>query len=261
MNKIPGLVVLVTLLLMSVIPAQADAPPEPREVQIEAADGLMLAGTFYAPSTDVIPGEGWPTVLLLHAYSGTRSVWQPLIDPLTQAGYNALAVDLRGHGDTGGEFVWEEAVGDIQVLLDWLQAESGVRADAVSVIGSNAGGNLALIGCANDEECLTAAALSPGTTGCADCGFAASLFGESFTSMTTSAITEGMRRRATLLVASHFDGESRESITQLLSLARGEINVRFYPGTYSGAEFIGDQATTQDAVIRLLIDWLDVTVR
>ncbi|MBF6209546.1 alpha/beta fold hydrolase [Nocardia puris] len=43
-----------------------------------------------------------PTVLLLHAGGERRSVWRPVIDVLTAAGFRCVAYDQRGHGDSGG---------------------------------------------------------------------------------------------------------------------------------------------------------------
>ena len=80
----------------------------PGEVQIETSDGLLISGTFH-------PGKGkppWPGVLLMHMVNGSRDQWDALVPLLTGEGYAVLAIDLRGHGNTGGQINWDKAQQD-----------------------------------------------------------------------------------------------------------------------------------------------------
>ncbi len=75
-------------------------PSTPQIVTIEAMDKVVATGTFY-------PGQGtapWPGVILLHMAGGDRQVWEStgLVQRLVESGYAVLAVDIRGHGDSGG---------------------------------------------------------------------------------------------------------------------------------------------------------------
>jgi predicted alpha/beta hydrolase len=65
-------------------------------VAIAATDGTKLSATYYAAAK---PG---PAVLLLHMCNTTRRSWDPLAPRLAAAGINALSVDYRGFGDSGG---------------------------------------------------------------------------------------------------------------------------------------------------------------
>lgn len=162
----PLLALLLALLAPLSLQAQTDAPPpaptpepryfEPEEVMARATDGLRLRGDFF-----LIAAEQ-PTVLLLHEMYTTRKSWRPLIGLLLGAEYNVLAVDLRGMGATRGRINWQAAVDDVAVWLAWLRDTAGVRSDAISLMGSSIGSSLALLGCANDSECRTVIALSPG---------------------------------------------------------------------------------------------------
>ncbi len=49
-----------------------------------------------------VEGAGDP-VLLLHAGGERRGVWAPIADLLGACGLRTIAVDLRGHGDSGGQ--------------------------------------------------------------------------------------------------------------------------------------------------------------
>ncbi|WP_109477074.1 alpha/beta hydrolase [Paraburkholderia sp. C35] len=64
-------------------------------------------------------GESGPVVLMLHGTYWSR-VWQPVMDPLAQAGFRAIAVDFPGLGRSAGELTVEQA--SIPALADWLVA-------------------------------------------------------------------------------------------------------------------------------------------
>ena len=130
-------------------------------VQVAAEDGLALVGDYYAPAGEALDA-GAPGVLLLHMLNSNRAAWAGLIPPLQEAGYAVLAVDMRGHGQTGGRADWPLAEADVQTWLDWLRAQEGVDPARLSLVGASIGANLALRGMANDPDVLTAVALSPG---------------------------------------------------------------------------------------------------
>lgn len=226
------LLVLCCLLVPQVIAAQ-DAAPQPAEVK--AADGLALKGDFYAA-----PGEGThPAVLLLHMLNGSRAQWKSLIGPLLDDGYSVLAVDLRGHGQTGDTINWTKATTDVQTWLDWLREQPDVNGEAVSIVGASIGSNLALVGCANDKQCVTAVALSPGL--------------DYFGLKTTKSITEGLSKRSALLVASQNDRYSSDSVKTLVGAATGDIAVRVYKGGAHGTQLLSGK----NGATKLILAWLE----
>lgn len=62
-------------------------------VTFTTADGLRLAA-------DVYPGPRQPPVVLLHGGGQTRHSWGTTARFLADSGWTAVAVDLRGHGDS-----------------------------------------------------------------------------------------------------------------------------------------------------------------
>lgn len=208
--------------------------PEPQIVEVPAADGLALIGDFYGTDSPA------PAVLLMHMYNRNRGDWEPLISPLLEAGYAVLAVDLRGFGETKGSQDWEAATGDVQTWLDWLREQPNVRPEAVSIIGASIGANLTLIGCANDEQCVTAVALSPGLN-------YQGLEPESF-------VTDGLRERSALLIAAQGDRESSTAVKTMVGSARGEVGLQLYTGSPHGTAMFTPRL--QDRVLKLIVDWL-----
>lgn len=210
--------------------------PASEVVQVEAADGLVLVGDFYA----VPDGSDGRAVVLIHMLSSRRSAWEPLIPALHEAGYAILNIDMRGHGDTGGRREWPAAETDVQTWLDWLREQAGIRADAVSIVGASIGSNLALMGCANDTACVTAIALSPGLD---YQGVAAK-----------DAVVTGLSERSALLVAAHGDLYSAISVEEMAKDAKGEVGLRLYTGRDHGTELFRERG---EAVNGMIVAWLD----
>lgn len=72
-------------------------------------------------------GEG-PAVVLLHGFPDTSSMWEPQIELLSQAGWRAIAPDLRGRGDTDipqqiEDYEIPNIVGDVTAIMDALGVE------------------------------------------------------------------------------------------------------------------------------------------
>jgi dienelactone hydrolase len=117
----------------------------PREVTIAAPDGTKLSATYYASAK---PG---PAVLLLHMCNTTRRSWDPLAPRLATAGINALSVDYRGFGDSGGarvgevqpaeaqRIVTEKWPGDIDAAYNFLLAQPGVDKTRIGAAGGSCG--------------------------------------------------------------------------------------------------------------------------
>lgn len=215
--------------------AQTDVSPE--RVQVVAADGLELIGDYHIAPAE---SESGPAVLLLHMLGSERSAWEPLIPPLVEAGYHVLAVDMRGHGETGGSSDWSAAETDVQTWLDWLRGRPSVDGDGVSVVGASIGSNLALLGCVHDTGCVTVIALSPGL--------------DYRGVQPLSALTEGLAERSVLLVASHGDTYSADSVKELAANAAGEVGLRLYAGRAHGTQLFRDDG---ERLTQTIIAWLD----
>jgi pimeloyl-ACP methyl ester carboxylesterase len=87
------------------------------------------------------------TVLLLHGGGQTRHSWHGTAEALAEVGWDTLAVDARGHGDsdwaTDGDYGIDAYAGDLVRIIDQLD-------DRPVVVGASLGGMTALI--AQDER-------------------------------------------------------------------------------------------------------------
>ena len=117
-----------------------------RDIDLTAADGTKLKASYYAA------GKPGPGVLLLHQCNRDRKVWDGLPEQLSAAGLNVLTFDLRGFGESGGvprdkatpqQIADEQAKwpGDIDLALQYLQSQPGVKKDVIGVGGASCGVN------------------------------------------------------------------------------------------------------------------------
>lgn len=131
----------VLLLITSLASAQT---PSPKDVDISAPDGTRLRATFFAASK---PGPG---VLLLHMCNTVRKSWEPVAAGLSKTGINALTIDNRGFGESGGprfegatpevtKQLNEKWPGDFDAAYKFLLTQPGVDKDRIAVGGGSCG--------------------------------------------------------------------------------------------------------------------------
>ena len=99
---------------------QADAWMERSEVEtvrIQSADGLSLSG-----ETVVTDAASHRWVIAVHGYRGQHQSMYALTSYYGREGYNALLPDLRGCGDSEGEYIgmgWPDRK-DLLAWIDWV---------------------------------------------------------------------------------------------------------------------------------------------
>lgn len=122
--------------------APVGSPPAPAvSVRLVTRDGVPIAGSYW-PGTR----PDGPAVLLLHGINNTRRLFDAKAQWLNGLGYGILAIDMRGHGESGAverTFGWREGE-DAEAALRWLRVGKPRR--KVGVIGVSLGGAAALLG-------------------------------------------------------------------------------------------------------------------
>lgn len=157
-------------------------------VEFQTSDGVTIVGDYYFASQ----GEGGdakrpfshakrggPAVLLLHMMPATRDSYAEFADRLVRAGYRALAIDFRGHGESvQGSGVRDQVseldyknfsdqeqqakILDVRAAVDWLMQEKGVKKEQLVLVGASIGANLALQYLVENPEVPAAVLLSSG---------------------------------------------------------------------------------------------------
>lgn len=157
-----GLLVLVLLLyiglpagmgLAAVWPGGSEVgapPPGFAEITLTAADGVALHAWQRA-------AQNGATILVIHGAGGSREDVRQAAEMLARHGYGVLALDLRGHGESGGRtnrFGWQSSA-DVAAAAAYLQADS--PEDVLGGLGLSLGGET-LLGAAGQYPALRAIA-------------------------------------------------------------------------------------------------------
>ncbi len=216
-------------------------PSTPQIVTIEAMDKVVATGTFY-------PGQGtapWPGVILLHMAGGDRQVWEStgLVQRLVESGYAVLAVDIRGHGDSGGDDSWDKAEADTRRWWNYFSQRPDIDSTRTALVGGSIGANLAIFTGAQKPEVRTVVLLSAGLN-------------YNSAAIDEAVVTYGSR--PLFLVASEDDlFPAAEDAQIMASLATGEVELLIYEDAGHGTNML----ETKPELADLIVDWLDQHLR
>ena len=122
-------------LIFAVIAFGKDRTGNGRAVDLKSSDGTVLKGTYFPAAK---PG---PAVLLYHQSNRTRKEWDMVARQLAAAGINTLTVDVRGHGESGGQEGRGEARKkqwplDLDAAFQYLISQPGVKRDVIGIGGA-----------------------------------------------------------------------------------------------------------------------------
>ncbi len=220
----------------TMVPETAVTQPTTENVTIEAADGLLLHATYSAPG-GMAP---FPGVILLHMLGSNRQVWEEvgLTDALLANGYAVLALDMRGHGESGSDRDWEKADDDLLRVWNYFVELESVDEARTAVIGASIGSNIALRTGASQPAIKTVALLSPGLD---------------YRRVTTDDAIIQYGSRPLLIVASEEDQYAADSSLTLAEMAPGTATLQLYDGAGHGTDMFGPEPE----LTQLLLDWLN----
>jgi len=137
----------------------------PEKIKIKTDDGMAIAGTYRAMSEQTAPA-----VVLLHMMPATKENWDSFAQELNKKGFQCLAVDLRGHGESEGgpdgflnftDRQHQESIKDVKAAFNFFTAK-GVPPKDIFLCGASIGANLALKFQAEHPEIRATILLSPG---------------------------------------------------------------------------------------------------
>lgn len=153
MTRTPVLLALaVAALALAVAAPPALAAGVP--VQLRAADGVALTGTVYDA------GEPTAAVVLVHMYTRSKDDWRVFAERLQGVDVTSLAIDLRGHGGSGGASTPAAAMAaDVQAAVAFLSARVGGR--PVGIVGASLGASLAVMAAADAPSVRGVVMVSP----------------------------------------------------------------------------------------------------
>ncbi len=108
------------------------------------SDNLTIRGTLVMPGADY--NRPVPGVIIFHGMTSSEKGYVPLAQSLAGHGIAGLAVSMRGHGRSDGDFhkeTVEAALVDAVSAYDFLVSWPGIDTDRIGMVGSSVGAILA----------------------------------------------------------------------------------------------------------------------
>ena len=174
----------------------------PERMTLQAEDGATLVGYVYRADC---PTNAW--VLCVHGYAGSHDEMEAVAMRYCMAGYNALAVDLRAHGESEGAIVGMGWL-DRRDIVSWCaMLDEGYGPDTTIVLHGWSMGAAAVMAATGESD------LPASVAGCIeDCGYASfdSLFEMAFASV-PKPIASLMRKGAQSFIRQKFEGIEGEA--------------------------------------------------
>jgi len=132
------------------------------EVRIPAEEGVTVSGLLYVPAR-ATAAKPAPGVLVSHGYINTREMQSPFAIELSRRGFVVLAMDMTGHGYSGG-IVGTAGFGG-PAALRYLKSLPFVDKANIGLEGHSMGGGPILAAAAEDPEGYRSIVLEGSTPG------------------------------------------------------------------------------------------------
>lgn len=113
---------------------------------LKTIDNKKIAANLYKVENP----KGW--LILIHMMPAAKESWKKFAEEMRESGYESLAIDLRGHGESEGgpdgyqKFSDEEhqnGIYDLEAAWEFLKS-AGAKPEKTALIGASIGANLAL---------------------------------------------------------------------------------------------------------------------
>jgi dienelactone hydrolase len=231
----------VALALLTLFPA-ADTLAGTQRVTIRTDDGVSLAATWYEPGT-----RSAPAVIFVHMLHKTRHDWEAVASQFASEGIGALALDLRGHGESSGAVPEGEAadysvlVRDVTAARRYLATRADVVPSRIGIAGASIGANLAVLESAGDSAVVSLALLSPSTD---------------YRGLRIDAAMKKYGPRPALLIASDDDAYASRSVKDLQKAGGGTREALFLNHAGHGTVMLERDSD----LARTLVDWFRRTL-
>lgn len=239
MTRLRAIAVSIFLAILTVFPTTHVIAGSQR-VTIRTDDGISLAATWYEPS-----GRA-PAVILVHMLHKSRRDWDAVGSRLAAEGIGALALDLRGHGESSGALPEGETtdysvfVRDLTAARHYLSSRGDVQ-PRLGIAGASIGANLAVLEAAADPTVASIALLSPSLD---------------YRGLRIDAAMKKYATRPALLIASDDDAYASRSVKELQKAGTGTREALILNRAGHGTVMLAHDPD----LARTLVDWFHRTL-
>lgn len=135
------------------------------KINLKTSDNVEIIGDYYP-----VENKEAPAVILLHMMPATKESWEDFAKKLNLAGFQCLAIDLRGHGESqGGPLEYttfsdeqhRSCINDVEVAVNFFVSKN-VSMNKILLMGASIGANLSLQFQVTHPQIKTSVLLSPG---------------------------------------------------------------------------------------------------
>lgn len=214
-----------------------------QRVSFRTSDGVTVSATWFEPAVGPAPA-----VILVHMLGRSRRDWDALGSRLAASGIGALAIDLRGHGESIGPGASEGTAGhsamvrDVEAGRRYLATRADVRPTRIGLAGASLGANLAALHAGADAGIASIALLSPSLD---------------YRGLRIEAAVRKYGKRPILLVVSDEDAYARRSAEDLKKAGGGIREVLMLSGAGHGSNMLGRSPELGPA----LVAWFQRTLQ
>jgi dienelactone hydrolase len=200
-------------------------------------DGLTVAATWYEPS--VRPA---PAVIVVHMLRKSRRDWDQMATRIAAEGIGALAIDLRGRGESQGNTDdYAGMVQDVRAARRLLASRGDVIPSRIGLAGASLGATIAAQAAAEDPSITALALLSPSLE---------------YRGLRIDAAVRKYGARPVLLIASDDDGYAARSARELQKAGGGPTEIMILTRAGHGTAMLAGDPDLG----RRLLDWFRRTL-
>jgi len=210
------------------------AKKEVFDIGMVTEDGVHIQGTYYRPAAVNAPG-----VVLLHMLGRNRHDWDAFARDLQNAGYGVIAIDLRGHGDSGGKRQWANMTHDAAIAASFIRSRPEIDPGRIIMMGASIGANIAINAAAADVAILGVALLSPGLD---------------YRGVKTEAAVRAYGARPLFIAASSEDSYAAQSARKLDGMAQGPHQLLILKNQGHGTQMLGKDNGLEAALFQWIAD-------
>ena len=213
-------------------------------VTLRTDDGTTLAATWYEPSS-----RPAPAVILVHMLHRSKRDWDALGHRLAGEGIGALAIDLRGHGesqryampDGAAETGYAPLALDVKAGRRFLASRSDVQQTRIGIVGASLGASVAAHAASADATFASIALLSPSLD---------------YRGLRIEQALKKVAGRPVLLVAGSDDPYAARSVRELRKAGGGIREVLLLEQAGHGTTML----VRDENLARTLVDWFRRTL-
>ena len=213
------------------------------KIFLSTKDDVKIAADLY----EVENPAGW--LVLVHMMPAAKESWTELAKNFQNAGYESLAIDLRGHGESDGgpkgylsfsDSQHQKSILDLEAAADYLVKERQATSDKIIFIGASIGANLSLQYISEHSEFRGAVLLSPGLN---------------YRGIKTEPLVKNLRAgQKVFFVSSQDDGENAEENQKLHDLVPAGIEkeIEIYEAAGHGTTILENEPELKNLILEFI---------